>query len=145
VPVASIGPDDLLLIRPGEIVPVDGMVETEAAMLDESALTGEPVPLMRAHSDPVRSGVVNVGGPFSIRATATATAEHSTYAAVVRLVDAAERERPPLVRLADRWAIGFLAATLLLGGGAWWFAADATRALAVLVVATPCPLILAAP
>ena len=144
VPVASISPNDLLLIKPGEILPVDGMVETEAAMLDKSALTGEPVPLMRAHSDPVRSGVVNAGGPFSIRATATA--EHGArYAAVVRLVDAAERERPPLVRLADRWAIGFLAATLLLGGGAWWFAADATRALAVLVVATPCPLILAAP
>ena len=143
VPVASIGPNDLLLIKPGEIVPVDGMVETETATLDESALTGEPVPLMRAHGGPVRSGVVNAGGPFSIRATATA--EHSTYAAVVRLVDAAERERPPLVRLADRWALGFLAATLLLGGGAWWIAADATRALAVLVVATPCPLILAAP
>ena len=143
VPVDAVRPNDVLLIKPGEIIPVDGSVETEAATLDESALTGEPVPQTRARGEAVPSGVVNAGGPFSLRATATA--EHSTYAAVVRLVRAAERERPPLVRLADRWSLGFLASTLLLGGGAWWITADATRALAVLVVATPCPLILAAP
>ncbi len=143
IPIDAVLPDDLLVIKPGEIVPVDGSVETEAATLDESALTGEAIPVTRAPGDAVRSGVVNAGTPFVLRATASA--EHSTYAAVVRLVRAAERERPPLVRLADRWALWFLLVTLLLGGAAWWLAGDATRALAVLVVATPCPLILAAP
>ena len=143
VPVDSVQPNDVLLIKPGEIIPVDGTIETAAATLDESALTGEPIPLTRTHGETVPSGVVNAGGPFSLRATATAA--HSTYAAIVRLVHTAESERPPLVRLADRWALGFLPATLLLGGIAWWIAGDATRALAVLVVATPCPLILAAP
>jgi heavy metal translocating P-type ATPase len=143
VPVDAVQPDDLLLIKPGEIIPVDGIVATEAATLDEAALTGEPLPVVRGHGDAIRSGVVNAGVPFDLRATATA--EHSTYAAVVRLVHAAERERPPLVRLADRWALGFLGMTVLLGGGAWWMSGDPIRALAVLVVATPCPLILAAP
>ena len=143
VPVDAVQPDDLLLIKPGEIVPVDCIVSGEAATLDESALTGEPLPVQRANGDPVRSGVVNAGGPFEV--CATAAAADSTYAAVVRLVHVAERERPPLVRLADRWAFGFLAITLVLGGGAWWATGDVMRALAVLVVATPCPLILAAP
>ena len=143
IPVDAALPDDRLVIKPGEIVPVDGSVETGAVTLDKSALTGEAIPVTRAAGDAVRSGVVNAGTPFVLRATASA--ERSTYAAVVRLVRAAERERPPLVRLADRWALWFLLVTLILGGGAWWLAGDATRALAVLVVATPCPLILAAP
>jgi heavy metal translocating P-type ATPase len=143
VPVNTVQPNDLLLIKPGEIIPVDGTIAAVSATLDEAALTGEPLPVTRVQGDAIRSGVVNAGGPFDLRATATAA--HSTYAAVVRLVHAAERERPPLVRLADRWALGFLAVTVLLGGGAWWATGDAMRALAVLVVATPCPLILAAP
>ena len=143
LPVNAVQPNDLLLIKPGEIIPVDGTVAADSATLDEAALTGEPLPVTRARGDTIRSGVVNAGAPFDLRATATAA--HSTYAAVVRLVHAAERERPPLVRLADRWALGFLAVTVLLGGGAWWATGDAMRALAVLVVATPCPLILAAP
>jgi heavy metal translocating P-type ATPase len=143
VPIAAVRPDDLLVIKPGDIVPVDGIVAAEAATLDESALTGEPLAVTRQQGDTVRSGVVNAAGPFTLHATASA--ERSTYAAIVRLVRHAESERPPLVRLADRWALWFLLVTLLLGGGAWWIAGDATRALAVLVVATPCPLILAAP
>ena len=143
VPVDTVQPNDVLLIKPGEIVPVDGIVATEAATLDELALTGEPLPVARTQGDPVRSGVVNAAGPFELRVTATAV--DSTYAAVVRLVHAAERERPPLVRLADCWALAFVALTVVLGGGAWWMTGDALRALAVLVVATPCPLILAAP
>jgi len=143
VAVDSVQPNDMLLIKPGEILPVDGIVGTDAATFDESALTGEPLPVTRTHGDPVSSGVVNAGGPFNLLATAAAA--HSTYAAVVRLVHAAERDRPPLVRLADRWALGFLIVTIVLGGGAWWVTGDAIRALAVLVVATPCPLILAAP
>ena len=142
IPVADIRAGDLLLVRPGETVPVDGIL-AEAATLDTAALTGEPIPVAAAAGEVVASGVVNAGAPFVVRATATA--EASTYAAVVRLVAAAERERPPMVRLADRWALGFLGATLALAGGAWAVAGDPVRALAVLVVATPCPLILAAP
>ncbi len=114
IPIDAVRPDDLLVIKPGEIVPVDGIVAAEAATLDEAALTGEPIPVTRAHGDTVRSGVVNAGGPFTLRASASA--ERSTYAAVVRLVQAAERERPPLVRLADRWALWFLLVTLAVGG-----------------------------
>ena len=143
VPIGAIQPDDILLVKPGEIVPVDGIIATESVTLDELALTGEPIPVTHASGELVTSGVVNAGGPFDLQATATA--EQSTYAAVVRLVRAAEQERPPLARLADRWALWFLAATLLLAGGAWWISGEAIRALAVLVVATPCPLILAAP
>ena len=87
VPVDSVQPNDVLLIKPGEIIPVDGTIETAAATLDESALTGEPIPLTRTHGETVPSGVVNAGGPFSLRATATAA--HSTYAAIVRLVHTA--------------------------------------------------------
>ena len=142
IPVADIRAGDRLLVRPGETVPVDGTL-AEAATLDTAALTGEPIPVAAAAGEAVASGAVNAGAPFIVQATATA--EASTYAAVVRLVAAAERERPPMVRLADRWALGFLGATLVLAGGAWVAAGDPVRALAVLVVATPCPLILAAP
>ncbi len=143
VPVDLVRSDDLMLVKPGETVPVDGVIIDSAAMLDESALTGEPIPITRAAADTVRSGVVNAGRPFSLRAIATA--EQSTYAAVIRLVREAEKERPPMARLADRWALWFLAATIGLCGMSWWLTSNPGRALAVLVVATPCPLILAAP
>ncbi|MBX6387064.1 MAG: heavy metal translocating P-type ATPase, partial [Microbispora sp.] len=135
---------DLLLVKPGEAVPVDGTVEGSApATLDESALTGEPMPVARNPGEAVRSGAVNAGGPFALRATATA--EASTYTAILRLVRATEGERPPMVRLADRWALWFLPFTLVVASGAWLLTGDPIRALAVLVVATPCPLILAVP
>jgi heavy metal translocating P-type ATPase len=143
VRIASVQPDDILVVKPGEIIPVDGTVLAESITLDESALTGEPIPVTRTWGERVPSGIVNVGGPFDLRAADTA--ERSTYVAVVRLVHAAELERPPLVRMADRWALWFLAATLTLGGYAWWVSGEAIRALSVLVVATPCPLILAVP
>lgn len=143
IATASVLPGDRLLIKPGEAVPVDGLVADNAATLDEAALTGEPLPVRRALGDAVRSGVVNAGGPFELTATTTEAA--GTYAAVVRLVHAAESERPPLVRLADRWALWFLGLTVLVAGLAWWLTGSPTRALAVLVVATPCPMILAAP
>ena len=146
VPAASVRPGQLLLVKPGELVPVDGTVVGEAddaALLDESALTGEPLPVARAPGEAARSGGVNAGGPF--RLLATASAQDSTYSAIVRLVRGAEGQRAPLVRLADRWALWFLPLTLGIAGLAWWWSGDAQRALAVLVVATPCPLILAVP
>ncbi len=142
-PIESVRPGDLLLVKPGEIVPVDGLVASGTAVLDESALTGESMPVERPEGDRVRSGVVNAGGPFDLRAASTAA--ESTYAAIVRLVEQVEVAKAPFVRLADRYAMVFLPVTLALAGGAWLFSGEPVRALAVLVVATPCPLILAAP
>ena len=142
VPLDAVRPGDLLLVAPGELVPVDGIVTGPAAVLDESALTGEPRPVERAQGEPVRSGVLNAGGPAELRATATAA--DSTYAGIVRLVAEAKESPAPFVRLADRYALWFLGLTLAAAGVAW-AVAGAERAVAVLVVATPCPLILAAP
>ncbi len=134
-------PGDRLLVGPGELVPVDGSITT-AAILDESALTGESLPVERAPGDQVRSGVQNAGGPFDMRATTRA--DDSTYAGIVRLVSEAESSQAPFVRLADRYALWFLVVTLAVAGAAW-AVGGASRAVAVLVVATPCPLILSAP
>ena len=139
----AIAPDDLLLVRPGETVPADGTLEDAGATLDESMLTGEPLPVSLAQGARLRSGAVNAGGAFRMRASAGAAA--STYAAIIRLTQAAAQSRAPLVRLADRWAIAFIILTCCLAGAAWLLSGDPRRALAVLVVATPCPLILAAP
>ena len=133
---------DLLLVGTGQIVPVDGRL-LSGATLDESALTGEPLPVERPAGDDVRSGVVNSGPPIDL--IATALADESTYAGVVRLVEQAQASTAPFVRTADRFAILFVPFTLLLAGGAWLLSGDAVRAVAVLVVATPCPLLLAAP
>lgn len=143
-PIESVEPGDRLLVKPGEVVPVDGLVEGGTAVVDEAALTGESVPVERPDGDAVRSGTVNAAAtPFVLRATATA--EKSTYAGIVRLVEEAQASKAPLVRLADRYALIFLPITLLVAGLAWLLSGDPVRALAVLVVATPCPLILAAP
>jgi heavy metal translocating P-type ATPase len=133
---------DRLLVGAGEVIPVDGRLLT-SAVLDESALTGEPLPVERRSGDDVRSGVVNAGAPFELLATTTAAA--STYAGLVRLVEQAQASSAPFVRLADRLAALFVPLTLLLAGGAWAASGDPVRAVAVLVVATPCPLLLAAP
>ena len=135
-------PGDRLMVAPGDLVPVDGTVAGPTAVLDESVLTGEALPVDRPDGDGVRSGVVNAGGPFDL--VAAATAEDSTYAGIVRLVSEAETSQAPFVRLADRYAIWFLLVTLVAAAGAWVLG-GAARAVAVLVVATPCPLILAAP
>lgn len=142
-PLEDVGRGDLLMVQPGEVVPVDGLVERDVAVLDESALTGEPLPVEHRAGDAVRSGVVNAGGPFDLRATTSAS--ESTYAGIVRLVSAAEASSAPFVRLADRYAGAFLVVSVALAGAAWSISGDLVRAVAVLVVATPCPLILAAP
>ncbi|HEV8337216.1 MAG TPA: heavy metal translocating P-type ATPase [Candidatus Polarisedimenticolia bacterium] len=142
--IEEVLPGDLLLVRAGEIVPVDGRVEGSAAILDESALTGEALPVERPPGDAVRSGTLNAAGsPFELRAAATA--QKSTYAAIVRLVEQAQSSKAPLIRMADRYALFFLPASLALAALAWSISGEPVRALAVLVVATPCPLILAAP
>ena len=112
-------------------------------MLDESALTGESNPVRLGPGEPLRGGGTNAGAPFELRVTAPAA--ESTYAGIIRLVRAAEESKAPFERLADRFALGFLALTLVLAAFAWIAGGNVLRALSVLVVATPCPLILAAP
>ncbi|WP_121257680.1 heavy metal translocating P-type ATPase [Nocardioides ferulae] len=142
VPVAEVAVGDRLLVRAGDVVPVDGRL-LGPAVLDESALTGEPLPVERPAGETARSGAVNAGDPFDLLATETADA--STYAGLVRLVEQAQASTAPFVRMADRLAVLFVPLTLLLAAGSWAFSGDPVRAVAVLVVATPCPLLLAAP
>ncbi|MET0845636.1 MAG: heavy metal translocating P-type ATPase [Pseudomonas sp.] len=143
IPVEHIQPDQTLLVRLGEVVPVDGRLLSPAAVLDESALSGESLPVTRREGEQLSSGVSNVGAPILL--VATRTAAQSTYAAIVRLAEAARQSRAPFVRLADRYALFFIPLTLLMAALAWQMSGDPLRALAVLVVATPCPLILAVP
>ena len=143
VPVDEVAADETVLVRAGEVVPVDGMVLSDEALVDESALTGEPLPVTVHRGGSVRSGTAAAGVAFELRALRPAA--ESAYAALVRLVQQAEDERAPFVRVADRYAIFFLPVTMLVAAAAWALSGDAVRALAVFVVATPCPLILAAP
>jgi heavy metal translocating P-type ATPase len=142
IPIDAIAPGDRLLVRQGDTVPTDGTA-LGPALLDLSALTGEPLPLAHDPGQPISSGAVNAGPPFDLAATRPAA--DSTYAGILRLVDAAQKSRAPMARLADRWSLGFLALTLAIAGAAWALTGDPVRATAVLVVATPCPLILAVP
>ena len=143
VPLDTIAPGDRLLIRQGDIVPVDGTLSANAAALDQSALTGESMPVNPGKGGAVLSGSTNAGEAFDL--VASHRAAESTYAGIVRLVEAAQRSKAPMARLADRYAIVFLVVTVVLAGGAWLATGDPIRAVAVLVVATPCPLILAVP
>ena len=143
VALEAIEPGDRLVIRKGDVVPVDGAVVEGVAVLDQSALTGESMPVQQKVGDDVMSGSTNAGEAFHLAASRRAA--ESTYAGIVRLVAAAQRSRAPMSRLADRYAMVFLAATVALAGAAWAWSGDPIRAVAVLVVATPCPLILAVP
>jgi heavy metal translocating P-type ATPase len=143
VGLETIVPGDRLLIRQGDVVPVDGTVASGVAILDQSALTGEPIPVQQRAGDAVMSGSTNAGEAFDL--VASHHAAESTYAGIVRLVEEAQRSKAPMSRLADRFAILFLGVTVLISGLAWYFTDDPIRAVAVLVVATPCPLILAVP
>lgn len=141
-PVSQVLIGDRFLVRAGEVVAVDGRLESEG-VFDESALTGEPIPNTRALGDEVPSGVVNAGDTVIL--TATTTAESSTYAALVRLVQQAKATSAPGVRIANRWAIWFVPFSLGLALATWLVTKDVSPAIAVLVAATPCPLILAIP
>ena len=143
VPVSEIAVGDTLLVRAGEVVPVDGVLSDPDAILDEAALSGEPIPVARHRGEAIRSGAVNAGQTFTMEATATET--ESTYAGIVRMATAAQTAKSPAIRLADRFALLLLPVAIGLAGVAWAIAGDPVRALAVLVAATPCPLILAAP
>ena len=142
-PVEDVAVGDAILVRAGEVVPVDGVITSPIAVLDEAAVTGEPIPVSRKTGELARSGAVNSGETFEVRTTATAG--ESTYSGIVRMASAAQTAKAPFVRMADRYALILLPVTLIVAAGAWWFSGDPVRALAVLVASTPCPLILAAP
>jgi heavy metal translocating P-type ATPase len=139
----AIEPGDRLLVRRGDVIPVDGTVGSGLAVLDQSALTGESIPVQHAAGAAVMSGSTSVGDPFDL--IASRPAAESTYAGIVRLVEAAQHSKAPMSRLADRIALVFLGLTVVIAGSAWLSTGDPIRAVAVLVVATPCPLILAVP
>ena len=143
VPVDAIAPDDTLLVRPGELVPCDGIVVDGSAYVDVSMLTGEPLPLFASPDTRLMSGSANLDGALTVRALAPA--RESQYARIVALVRSAQASKAPLQRIADRYAIWFTPATLAVCVIAYVTSGDWLRVLAVLAVATPCPLILATP
>lgn len=143
VPVDEVTAGDRILIRPGEIVPCDGVVTDGRSHLDTSSLTGEPVPVLAVADTVVLSGSINQEGALTIRVTAVAA--ESQYARIVELVRTAQASKAPIQRAADRAAVWFTPTTLVVCALAWLLSRDPERILAVLVVATPCPLILATP
>jgi len=143
VGVGAIDLGDKLVVRPGELVPCDGFVVSGRSHVDTAALTGEPMPRLAESGTAVMSGMANLEGPLVIRVTAAAS--ESQYARIVELVRHAQQSKAPMQRLADRYAVWFTPLTLAVCGAAWLASGDTSRVLAVLVVATPCPLILAVP
>lgn len=143
VPVSSVKINDVLIVRPHEVIPVDGELLSKNAELDESSLTGESVPVQKKIGDPVMSGSLN--GALAIEIRATATAANSQYEQIIKLVKEAESQPAPFVRLADRYAVPFTLIAYLIAGLAWYMSGEPVRFAEVLVVASPCPLILAAP
>ncbi len=143
IPVSQVKPGDTVVVKPFEIIPVDGILLSDRATLDESGLTGESLPVDRASGDRVLSGAIN--GHSAIHIKATATAKDSQYEQIIKLVREAESNPAPFVRLADRYAVPFTLIAYIIAGTAWYISGDPVRFAEVLVVASPCPLILAAP
>lgn len=138
---AKIG--DVLLVKAGEVVPVDGSLLEESAEFDESSLTGESIPVLKNPGDGVMSGSLN--GNRAIKIKVSAEEKDSQYAKIIKLVREAESQPAPFVRLADRYAVPFTLISYVIAGIAWIISGDPVRFAEVLVVASPCPLILAAP
>lgn len=143
VPINAVAVGDLLLVRPSEVVPVDGVLVSDGAAFDLSSLTGESLPVALAAGEPVLSGAIN--GAEAVRIRAAAVAADSQYQQIVALVARAAHSKPAVVRLADRFALPFTVFSLVLAGVAWIVSGDAVRFAEVLVLATPCPLLIAAP
>ncbi|NUT70968.1 heavy metal translocating P-type ATPase [Pseudarthrobacter sp. C4D7] len=142
-PIGEVSPGDVLVVRPSELVPVDGELLSDSATLDESSLTGESLPVERTRGQTLLSGAVN--GTAAIRMRASATAADSQYSRIIALVEEASNSRAPVVRLADRYAVPFTILALAMAGTAWFLSGEPLRFAQVLVVATPCPLLIAAP
>jgi heavy metal translocating P-type ATPase len=142
VTLETIGLGDRIRVLSGEVVPIDGKLLTPA-VLDESALTGEPYPVAHDVGEDISSGVVNSG--HTLELTATSTSEHSTYSNLIRLVKQASADSADSVRLANRWAVWFIPFTLVVAASVLFIGQNQAAAVAVLIAATPCPLILAIP
>ncbi len=143
VPADTLMKGALVVVKPGELIPVDGVVISGVASVSEADLTGESIPVRKEAGALVLSGSVDLDGVLDVRATKPSAESH--YAQIVQLVAAAQEQKAPIHRLADRYAVWFTALALTIAGLAWLFSRDSVYALAVLVVATPCPLILATP
>ncbi|WP_245993024.1 heavy metal translocating P-type ATPase [Xylanimonas allomyrinae] len=143
VPVADVEIGERVLVRAHEIVPFDGVLVSDAGVFDDSSLTGESLPQERVAGDTVYSGAIN--GAAAVTIEVAQRAEDSQYQRIVALVEEAAASRAPMVRLADRYALPFTAVALAIAGIAWWASGDPVRFAQVLVVATPCPLIIGAP
>ena len=143
VQVSDVSIGDILVVRPGDLVPVDGTIVSGRSEVDESALTGEPLPKPKALGDQVLSGSVNIDGVIEMRADRASS--ESQYSKIVELVRRAQQEKPPIERLADHYAVYFTPITLAVAAVGFIITLDPVTILSVLVVATPCPLILATP
>lgn len=143
VPVKAVKKGDKIVVRPGEIVPVDAVILDGSGSFDESSLTGESLPHVSEKGDQILSGSVNLDGVITARAIHSAAS--SQYEQIIKLVQAASASRAPFVRLADRYSIPFTVLAYALGIGVWTISGQPIRFLEVIIVATPCPLLLAAP
>ena len=143
VPVNNVPVGAKIIVKPGELVPIDGLIIKGTGEFDESSLTGEARPVAKTVGDTVMSGSIN--GDEAITLTVTKLAKDSQYQQLVKLVQEAEQTPAHFVRLADRYAVPFTVVAILISLLAWWLSKDPRRFAEVLVVASPCPLILAAP
>jgi Cd2+/Zn2+-exporting ATPase len=143
VPVAEVRVGDLLLIKPGERIPVDGVVMKGITSVDESSMTGEPIPREKGIGDEIYAGTLNQNGV--VEAQTTKIGEDSTLGKVIKLVSEAEAHKPQAVKLIDRYARWFTPTILVAAGVTWWITGEVGRAITVLIVGCPCALILAAP
>jgi heavy metal translocating P-type ATPase len=143
VRVSEVQVGDKVIIKPGEVVPVDATILEGTASFDESSLTGESLPQVKKPGQDILSGAINLDGALMVRALRSA--KDSQYEQIIKLVKAAAKSKAPFVRMADRYAVPFTIISFAIAGGAWALSGDSMRFLQVLVVATPCPLILAAP
>lgn len=143
IPVSEVKVGDRIIIKPGELVPVDAVVTDGSGSFDESSLTGESVPELKETGARLLSGSQSIDG--AVTAKATETAAHSQYQQIIKLVRSAAASQAPFVRMADRYSVPFTLFAFALGGAMWAISGDARRFLEVIIVATPCPLILAAP
>ncbi len=143
IKVSEVKVNDKLIIKPGEVVPVDAIIISGTTSLDESSITGESLPVTKNENDQILSGSVNIDGVLTVKATQTA--KNSQYQQIVQLVKTATASKSPFVRVADRYSVPFTLFAFTVAIGAWAISGDSLRFLQVLVVATPCPLILAAP
>ncbi len=143
VKVTEIKIGDRFIIKPGELVPVDSVIIEGNSSFNEASLTGESVPIARNINDKLLSGSINLEGV--VTAKATATSSNSQYQQIIKLVQSAAASQSPFVRLADRYSIPFTILAYAIGGAVWYLTGQPLRFLEVIIVATPCPLLLAAP